>query len=847
MRYLSFTISILILAASLLLAGCSAGTKAFSKGEEYETEGRFEDAMYSYAEAFRNDPTINEYRLRFLKVREKAAEQRFKLGDALAKKGNYIEALPEFQAAHGIDPTQGRFKQHLDSTTLLKDAQIAFNEGRDFEKANKLKDAYRLYNRALELSPKNKEYQEAISRVTGMRKSKLDGQELSLKSTKPITLKFKDAKMKDVFNILTQLSGINFIFDEGVKDTPVSIYLENASFQQAFDLLTNMNKLAKKVLNETTVIVYSRTPEKIKQYEDMTLRTFHLNYMDAKKAINLIRTMIQVKKAYVNEDSNSIVVRDSADIVEVVEKILDANDMPEAEVVLDVEVIEMSDKNAQNVGLLLSNYNVQLGAYTPNNQLMATSLTSATTTPSSTTGTTTTNTNATIENLLRVFTLKGYGGFVTVPNATYNLGKTLAKGEVLSNPKIRVKNKEKSKFNVGTRVPITTTTLNGTLSQVNVQYVDVGVKVNAEPTIQLNNEITIKLSLEVSSILTKEKIGDASSLTTVVTIGTRNIETVLSLKDGETSIIGGLIQNTSNNDKTKIFLLGDIPLIGPLLSNHNSSKDKTELLLAITPRLVRGVSVPLPGLASFVSGKEDDPSLARPLASFDQEAVFDAADKAKAQPKGGDKKTVVPATKTAPVPAATTPALPPAQKTVSEVPAAAPVVAPAVVGTVPVPAPAQLPTAAPTPAPAPTPPPAPAPVQRALLQIAAPSSATLGQQFSVDIKVTGVTDLANAPLVLTYDPIFVEFVSMTEGAFMKNDGKPTTFNSKADTAGGTVSVSLARTAGSGGVSGGGTLATAMFRAKNQGPASFAFRNVVFSSANGTAQTVLPFSTAVDIR
>ncbi|MDO9309087.1 MAG: type II secretion system protein, partial [Deltaproteobacteria bacterium] len=847
------------------------GTKAFSKGQELETEGRFEDAMYSYAEAFRNDPTINEYRLRFLKVREKAADQRFKQGAVLAEKGNYIDALTEYQAAQGIDASQGRFKQQIDSITRLKDAQVAFVEARDFEKTNKLKDAYRLYIRALELSPKNSEYQEALSRVTGMRKSKLEGKELSLKSSKPITLKFKDAKMKDVFNILTQLSGINFIFDEGVKDTPVSIYLENASFQQAFDLLTNMNKLDKKILNETTVLVYPRTPDKIKQYEDMVLRTFHLNYMDAKKAINLIRTMIQVKKAYVNEDSNSIVVRDSADIVAVVEKILDANDMPEAEVVLDVEVIEMTDKNAQNVGLLLSNYNVQLGAFSPtNSKLMATTLTSATTTSSSTS--TTTDTSATIDNLLRVFTLKGYGGFVTVPNATYNLGKTLAKGEVLSNPKIRVKNKEKSKFNVGTRVPITTTTLNGTLSQVNVQYVDVGVKVNAEPTIQLNNEITIKLSLEVSSILTKEKIGDASSLTTVVTIGTRNVETVLTLKDGETSIIGGLIQNTSNNDKTKIFLLGDIPLIGPLLSNSNTSKDKTELMLAITPRLVRGVSVPAPGLASFVSGKEDDPSLVRPMASFDLEAVFDDAGKTKTQPKAVDKKPAVPAAKAAPAtPAtATRPAASPATapvaapavpgaKTESTAPAASPAVAKTADGAVPAPVQTPAPAASPAvpitgaapaqatvPSPA-APAPAPAPAQRALLQIAAPSSSTIGQQFGVDIKVTGVTDLANATLVLTYDPIFVEFVSMTEGPFLKKDGKPTTFSSKADAAGGAVSVSLLRVSGSGGVSGGGVMATAMFRAKNQGPASFAFRNVAFSTANGAAQNILPFSTAVDIR
>ena len=845
MRYLNQIILFCLLTALVLLSGCSAGTRSFNKGEELEADGKFEDAMYSYADAFRNDPTVNEYRLRFLNVREKAASQRYKQGSAFAEKGNYVEALPEFQAAHGIDPSQGIFKQQVDVATRFKDAQVAYQEGLDFEKSNKLKDAYRLYLRAIELSPKNNEYQEAVSRVTGMRKSKLEGRELNLKSSKPITLKFKDAKMKDVFNILTQLSGINFIFDEGVKDTPVSIYLENASFQQAFDLLSSMNKLGSNILNETTMIIFPKTPEKNKQYDDMVLRTFHLNYMDAKKAINLIRTMIQVRKAYVNEDSNSIVVRDSAEIVDVVEKILDANDLAEAEVVLDVEVIEMSDKNAQNVGLLLSNYNVQLGAFSPNNQLMATSLTSAattTTTPAPTT-------SATIENLLRVFTMKGYGGFVTVPSATYNLGKTLAKGEVLSNPKIRVKNKEKAKFNVGTRQPITTTTLNGTLSQVNVQYVDVGVKVNAEPTIQLNNEISIKLNLEVSSILTKEKVGDASSLTTVVTIGTRNVETVLSLKDGETSIIGGLIQNTNSNDKNKIFLLSDIPLIGPLFTNHNSSKDKTELLLAITPRLVRGISVPLPGLASFSSGREDYPTLVRPMASFDQEAVFEAVSK----PKAGEKKTAVPTAPVSPsAPAA--PAKPVMPSSVIDAPAAeqspaalsvvsaSPAPSSQVVPVAPVPVPV-----APVPVPVvPVAAPVPVPIQRGLLQIAAPSTTAVGQQFNVDIKVNSVTDLSNATFVLTYDPIFVEFVSMSEGMFIKNDGKPTTYSSNPDTAAGAVTVKLARAVG-GGVSGGGTLVTAVFRAKNQGPASFAFRNVVFNGANGSAQIILPFSTAVDVR
>src|SRR6185369_17112874 len=328
-----------------------------------------------------------------------------------------------------------------------------------------------------------------LIRISGLRKSKLEGFELSLKSSKPITLKFKDAKIKDVFKIITQLTGINFIFDDAVKDQPISVYLENATFQQAMDLLTNMNKLDKKVLNESTVLLFPRTPEKSKQYDDLTLRTYHLSYMDAKKAVNLIRTMLQVKKIYVNEETNSLVVRDTGDVVDVVEKILEANDVPDPEVVLEVEVMEITDHNAANLGLLLSNYNVQVGAFSPSNKLLSTSSLSPTTTQVASGSTPVVGQEVSVDNLLKVFATKsGFGGFMTVPTAQYNFGKTLTKGEVLSNPKIRVKNKEKAKFNVGQRVPITTTTLNGTLSQVNVQYVDVGVKLNAEPTIQLNNE-----------------------------------------------------------------------------------------------------------------------------------------------------------------------------------------------------------------------------------------------------------------------------------------------------------------------------------------------------------------------
>ncbi len=858
-----------------ILSGCSAGRTAFSKGETFEAQGNYEDAMYSYAEAFRKEPEAGEYRAKFFKTRILAAENRFKMGIEQYDRGDYVGALAEFQTAYGIDLTQGRFKQKADEVVRLRDGQLAYQEGRDFEKANKLKDAQRAYAAAVELHPENKEYKAALNRILGLRKSKLEGFELSLKSSKPITLKFKDARIKDVFTIITQLTGINFVFDEGVKDQPISIYLENATFQQALDLLTNMNKLRTKILNESTVIIYPKSPEKDKQYDDLTVRTFHLGYMDAKKAVNLIRTMLQVKKIHVNEESNSLIVRDTPEVVEVVEKIIDANDVPDPEVVLEVEVMEITDKNAQNLGLLLSSYNVQLGAFKGATPLSG-SLSTVTTVPATGTGGTVTEA-AKIDNLIKAFSVGGYSGFLTVPSAQYNFGKTITKGEVLSNPKIRVKNKEKAKFNVGQRVPITTTTLNGTLSQVNVQYVDVGVKLNAEPNIQLNNEIIIKLSLEVSSILSKEVVGGSSSPTSVVTIGTRNLDTVLSLKDGETSIIGGLIQNTQNNTEQKIYLLSDIPLIGPLLTNHDKTKDKTELVLAITPRLVRSVTVPQSSLMNFGSGKEDDPTLQKPMASFDQEPVYDAPAKTESKKSTKtSKSSTVPeksapskpsAPKTEPVKPASgvSESVRPEQGTPAKVqegapakpalkPAADPVKSPSAATSTPVGQPSEGTAVASVPPTPVTPVPIlPAPPKavsastpaRGLIQLAAPATISLGQQFYVDVKLADIQDLVNGTFAMTFNPIFVEFVSAAEGTFMKRDGKPATFS--ATPSNGQLSVTIARGAIVGGISGNGTIASVLFRAKNKGPASFGFRSVAFTNSEGATQEILPFSTSVDVR
>jgi general secretion pathway protein D len=768
-----------------LLASCTAGRTAFDKAEKLEREGKLDEAFLKYAEVSMANPDKQAYRLRFLQSSDKAARVHLKKADDHMAVKEYDRALQEYQTASAIDPSLERAKQQIDSVRKLRDSIIYYKEGAELEKSRKLEDAFRAYKKSLEFNPDNSEAKDAVKRILQTRKTKIDGFELNLKSNKPITLKFRDTRIKDVFNILSRLSGINFIFDESVKDQNFSIFLENATFQQALEIMTNMNKLGRKVLNDSTILIYAKTPEKTKQYEELVVRTFILNNLDAKKAINLLRTMLQIKKIYVNEDLNAIVIRDVPETVEVAQRILEANDLTDAEVLLEVEVIELTKSNEDMFGLTLSQYAVSaIGSNSGG--LISDSL------------------SASNLNLQNITHWASFQGFMTIPNATYNFGKTISNAEVLANPKIRVKNREKSKFSVATREPITTISTTGTTGgfSTNVQYVDVGIKVNAEPTIQLNNEISLKLSLEVSS-----KLGESTATdgTTLITIGTRNLDTVLSLKDGETSIIGGLISTNESKRKNKFFIIGDIPIVGPLLTGNDNKKDKTELVLAITPRIVRLPSAPESNLSSFWSGKEDEPSTTSPYSSFIEEPGPTAEQPAPTQKPAGSPiplETVQPSTPPAPVPApapVTQPALP--QQGESQ-------------GT---------------------------------LTITAPPAVSAGSQFTVEVKTAGAANLYSTPFVLTFDPNVVEPVGVSEGNFMKQDGRQTVFRTTIDGKSGKIRVALNRVGNVGGVSGSGTLISALFRAKAKGLAGFGVQDPNFSDAEGNPVVLNSFNVAVEIR
>ena len=855
-----------------VISGCSAGRSAFNRGEKLEQQGKLDEAVIKYTEAAAASPEVGEFRIRLLKVAERAARIHFDKAEALFAAKKYDEALREYQSAFTLDPSFERAKQMSDTTSKIRNSMFYYEEGVSLEKDRKIREAIRSYQKSLEFNPEHKEAREAVERLQKSRRTRLDGTELNLKSNKPITLKFKDAKIKEVFNILSQLSGINFIFDEALKDSNVSIFLENATFQQALDILTGINKLGKKTLNESTIIIYPRNPEKSKQYEDLYVQTFYLNKLEAKKAVNLIRTMLQVKKIYVNEDMNALVIRDTPEVIEVTRKILEANDVPDAELVLEVEVMEIAKRNEENFGLVLSRYAVSMAASADGSSFLLDSLPTTITT---TGGGSTTVSGGGPANLLQIFSWKNYGGFLTIPSATFNFAKNISNAETLANPRLRVKNREKAKFNVGQRVPITTTSTAGSTIgySVNVQYVDVGVKLNAEPTVQLNNEVVMKLSLEVSSILSRETVG-GDQATTVVTIGTRNLDTVLTLKDGETSIIGGLIRDDKSSSKQKVYLLGDIPVLGTIFSGNADNRDKSELVLAITPHIVRSLTLPESDVAAFWSGREDEPSIEKMYSSFQDADLAVPAVQPELnalQPVSAPAAPMPPAVQPAPQPLSSPQTAPQpmqpgpqaaqpgpqpvqpqaAQSVQPEAKVQAPVTAPlpasppvggpnvsaSVAPSLPAPAPVQ---AAPVPAAAP-------PQARATLSVVAPKAVNKNDRFTVEVQVSNAANVYKAPFTMVYDPIFVEFISATEGAFLKQGGAQTAFQTNVDRNTGQITVTLNKTGDAPGATGSGPLMTATFRARNQGPASFGFLGVNLADKEGKVQETIPFNTVVEVK
>ena len=588
------TTSCLMLAV-LVLGGCIAGQAQYESGQEALLQQDYDQAVMYYLDAVAANPENQQYLLKLSEARERAGRMHLQQGRKLLSAGQYQAAAREYQLALQFDGSLQVATQGLDNVERLSRADDLLDSARKFMRQGEHEQASVQLDEVAKLVPDHPEV-ERIREELQHQQILVDGVKLEVTSQEPITLNFNQTQLSDVFKILTQLAGINFILDEGIQEARTTLFLEKASFAQALELLLRMNNLDKKILNSKTIILYPNTRNKQKQFQDQIIQTFYLSHIDAKKAVNLLRTMLQVRKIYVQEDLNAIVLRDNPDVIRLARTILAANDRDSSEVMFELELIEVNHSDTQELGLKLSNYSIGAGLSKSGSGQILDSALSA--------GSDTVNLTDLTDS---------FDPFYTLPTAAFRFLKTRVNADILANPRIRVKNNKQAKVHVGTREPVITVTINDTQTSENVQYIDVGVKLDVTPIIKLDNTIETKLSLEVSNVSGRERTANG---TAVITISSTNADTILTLQDGEQTIIGGLIRNDKAVTKNQIPLLGDIPVLGEAFNGTDKLEAKREILLSITPHIVKKVAVPRGDTASIWSGGEDDLKFGKNFGTF---------------------------------------------------------------------------------------------------------------------------------------------------------------------------------------------------------------------------------------
>ena len=572
-----------LLAACVLAAACATDV-LLTDTRQLMSEGRMDEALAELEKASRANPGNNAYRSEYFRQRDFATAQWLAQAEALRVAGQLDSAAERYRSVLKYDPTNSRGAQGVVQIETDRRHRAVVAEADKLVKAERYRDARELLAPVLTENPTQREARQLL-RVIDEKGTKPAVAILQLRSsvTKPISLELKDVPLRTVFDVLARAANLNFLFDKDVRsDQKTTIVVRDAQVEDVIRQILATNQLEQKVLNETTALIYPNTPQKLREYQDLVVKTFYIANADVKQTANLIRTILKTRDIFIDEKLNLLVMKDTPNVIRQAEKLVAASDFAEPEVMLEVEVLEVGYTRL-----------LQLGVQFPGTA--ATSLVGAGGTP----GTLTlTELRSRSSDLVRLT--------FTDPLFALALRQTDGRTNLLANPRIRVKNKEKAKVHIGDRVPVLTTTAaatGGFVSQ-SVTYLDVGLKLEVEPLVYLEDDVGIKVALEVSNITNTIQTPSGTGTTIVYQVGTRNAATVLRLHDGETQILAGLINDADRRSATRVPGLGDLPVLGRLFSSTSDDLVKTEIVLLITPRLMRTLPRPDARAVEFAAGTE---------------------------------------------------------------------------------------------------------------------------------------------------------------------------------------------------------------------------------------------------
>jgi general secretion pathway protein D len=567
----------------VLLVGCT-GYQAYRDGQARLAEGQTEPGLAKLREAMDSDPGNIDYRRGYFAQRETAVNGLLREADLALGLGDFATARQALDKIARLDPGNARIAPGRDRVATAERHWKTLDAAVVEAKEGNLDGAIAKTQQVLSENP-NQRRARPLLRQWLRQQADVTGKELGiypkLKAAYrvPVTLSFTNASLLQVFEALKQASGLNYLIERDVKpDLRVTISVTNKPVEDIVRLLLATNQLERRVLDGDTLLIYPNTAAKQAEYREMVVRSFYLSNAEAAKVAAVVRTIAKARDVVVDEKLNMLMVRDSEDVVRLAEKVIASQDIAEPEVMLELEVMEVSVSRLLDIGIQwpTSASATVIGVDGVAGQLRLNELRNRT------------------SSMVQLNTNN--------PVVSGQLKSQTGDATLLANPRVRVRNKQSAKILIGERVPVITTTSTANVgSSQSISYLDVGLKLEIEPTVSLDDEVSMKIALEVSNITQTITLTGG---TQAYRLGTRNTSTSLQVHDGETNILAGLIQRDRSHSNTGVPGLNELPLVNRLFGLAEDNDTRTEIVLLITPHIVRSLDVPGIGQQEFLSGTE---------------------------------------------------------------------------------------------------------------------------------------------------------------------------------------------------------------------------------------------------
>ena len=812
MRLQTAKCKLLIVALAVLAAGCAAGT-AFRQGNAAMDVGNLDEAVVAYRKAVQAAPDNPRYKI---------ALQRAMLAASRA----HLERAREFEARDDLEAALGEYKaaSELDPSNRSATAKVA--------------ELDRTIRQRIEASRPRPPIEQMRERA---RASSQPPALLNFTTPLPL-IRFTNAGLKDVLASIAATTGINITYDREVTDRQITVQLDGATLEQALNQIMTMNGLSYKVVNERSIFVFPDTAPKHAQYDEQVVRTFYVSHADATELTQILSTIVRLPGIAVqpgivpNRTTNTITVRATAPVVQIIERIIQQNDKPRAEITVDVEILEVDRSRAKEYGLSLSDY--AIGAiFSPevSPSSVTTGVGGSTGATGSTGGTTTTNTGRStgptqvvppppfnLNTISRGVTTADF--YLAVPTAIVRFLESDSRTRVIAKPQLRGAEGTKLSLNIGTRIPVISTSYTpiatggaGVNPLSSYQYQDVGVNIDMTPTVTLEGDVRLDLVLDDSAVGPDKAVAGVA----VPTFVQRKVTTRLRLRDGESNLLAGLLQEQELNTVSGVIGLVHVPLFRELLSHNGpNTSDQTDIVMLLTPHIIRTHEITEDDLKPIYIGSQQNLGVGGPPPLIAQAAPEPAA--APAPAGGGTIPGYTPPGTPVPGPPGTLPVtVPPGSTavpgTVLAPPAAPQVPTPNIV--VPPEPVTSTPPTPPQPAavtPTPTEPPV-VPTQspgigvaQILISPPGPTFRVGGGPYTVPISITDAARISTLTLTLTFDPARLRVRSVNEGSFMRSGGVSTTFSQAIN--GNRIDLTIARATDATGASGTGLVGAILFEA-----------------------------------